>query len=472
VGTWRLPLVQKAPGNSTEYILIRWWIEHVRDRRPAPVTFTMLNRLAELIQRAKPEIGRALRITYPYVFIDECQDTTYAQYDFLTSAFRHEGVKLTAVGDEKQRIMGWAGAKSNIFSQLEADYSARRIPLRCNYRSSPELVRIQQVLARRLDASAVDTESRALDTTPVSGDASQMWLFETEEKESEYIAAWIRRDMETRNRAPRDYVLLVRQTAERFDSQLAPRLGAEGLKIRNESKSVGRSTVQDVLAEPFTSLFQALMRLATRKRDAEAWSSAERTIVLLRGVDASGDGNQGALRRIENQLASFVANLRDQLDVTQLDPHGCASIVDSVVRFADRASIAEVFPEYRYGDNLKVALESIEAHFADSAKLTSSWQEALDLFDGVDCIPLMTVHKSKGLEFDTVVFVGLDDQMWWSYSAEDPEGLATFFVALSRAKKRANFTYCRQRGRRERIAELFELLRQAGVPEVEIADWM
>jgi len=55
--------------------------------------------------------------------------------------------------------------------------------------------------------------------------------------------------------------------------------------------------------------------------------------------------------------------------------------------------------------------------------------------------------------------------------SQDPEGLATFFVALSRAKKRANFTYCRQRGGRERIAELFELLQQAGVPETEIADW-
>ena len=50
-------------------------------------------------------------------------------------------------------------------------------------------------------------------------------------------------------------------------------------------------------------------------------------------------------------------------------------------------------------------------------------------------MPLMTIHKSKGLkEFDTVFVVGLDDNMWWSFKNERMDGLAAFFVALSRAK--------------------------------------
>ena len=78
----------------------------------------------------------------------------------------------------------------------------------------------------------------------------------------------------------------------------------------------------------------------------------------------------------------------------------------------------------------------------------------------------MTVHKSKGLEYDTMIFVGLDDQMWWSYSPHNPEGMATFFVALSRAKQRAIFTFCRARGERVRVAALYDLLSHAGVPEI------
>jgi superfamily I DNA/RNA helicase len=77
----------------------------------------------------------------------------------------------------------------------------------------------------------------------------------------------------------------------------------------------------------------------------------------------------------------------------------------------------------------------------------------------------MTVHKSKGLEYDTIIFLGLDDNSWWSRQAGDVEGLSTFFVALSRAMQRAIFTYCEGRGR-ERVADLYQLLTDAGVPEV------
>ena len=77
-------------------------------------------------------------------------------------------------------------------------------------------------------------------------------------------------------------------------------------------------------------------------------------------------------------------------------------------------------------------------------------------------------HKSKGLEYDTIVFMGLDDQAWWAHKPGDKEGLAAFFVALSRAKQRAIFAFCQQRGQRSKVAELYALLGQAGVPEIAI----
>lgn len=50
----------------------------------------------------------------------------------------------------------------------------------------------------------------------------------------------------------------------------------------------------------------------------------------------------------------------------------------------------------------------------------------------------------------------------------DPEGVAAFFVALSRAKQRAIFAFCQQRGQRNNVAELYQLLTAAGVPEIAI----
>ena len=109
-----------------------------------------------------------------------------------------------------------------------------------------------------------------------------------------------------------------------------------------------------------------------------------------------------------------------------------------------------------------------EGSWNRSANSCQAWADALDAFEGTDCVPLMTVHKSKGLEFDTMVMIGLDDKTWRSYAPDNPEGLATFFVAVSRAKQRFVITHCSQRGSRAQVAPLFDLLRRAGVPETDL----
>jgi superfamily I DNA/RNA helicase len=58
----------------------------------------------------------------------------------------------------------------------------------------------------------------------------------------------------------------------------------------------------------------------------------------------------------------------------------------------------------------------------------------------------MTIHKSKGLEFHTMIFYGLDNRTWWSLTPNRMEELNSFFVALTRAKQRAFFTLCMERG--------------------------
>lgn len=60
----------------------------------------------------------------------------------------------------------------------------------------------------------------------------------------------------------------------------------------------------------------------------------------------------------------------------------------------------------------------------------------------------MTIHKSKGLEYHTVIFVGLDDGAWWSFTNDQVEATAGFFVAFTRAKQRVVFTYGARRATR------------------------
>ena len=93
----------------------------------------------------------------------------------------------------------------------------------------------------------------------------------------------------------------------------------------------------------------------------------------------------------------------------------------------------------------------------------------MDIYEGVHAVPLMTIHKSKGLEYHTVVFVGLDDDAWWSFTNDQSEATAGFFVAFTRAKQRVVFSYCASRGGRTKIAALYQLLTKAGVKTIKVA---
>jgi superfamily I DNA/RNA helicase len=65
-----------------------------------------------------------------------------------------------------------------------------------------------------------------------------------------------------------------------------------------------------------------------------------------------------------------------------------------------------------------------------------------------------------------VIFVGLDDGAWWSFSNDTQEATAGFFVAFTRAKQRVVFSYCASRGTRTKIAPLYDLLTEAGVKTI------
>ncbi len=89
--------------------------------------------------------------------------------------------------------------------------------------------------------------------------------------------------------------------------------------------------------------------------------------------------------------------------------------------------------------------------------------------EGAKALPLMTLHKNKGLEYHTVIFIGLDDSAWWSYAKDTPDATAGFFVAFTRVKQRVIFIYAPDRGARTTTALLYGLLAAAGVQTVFVA---
>lgn len=85
----------------------------------------------------------------------------------------------------------------------------------------------------------------------------------------------------------------------------------------------------------------------------------------------------------------------------------------------------------------------------------------------------MTIHKSKGLEYDVVFFIGLEDGAFWNFNNQKNEDFCTFFVALSRAKKRVDFTFSCNRSSTKyqkqylaNIKEFYKILKESNVVNV------
>lgn len=83
------------------------------------LSFNLIRNLAIEILKYRADIVDLFSFTYPYVFIDEFQDTCSDQYELIKILFKDRGTKLLAVGDINQSIMLWAGAKKQYLKSMK-----------------------------------------------------------------------------------------------------------------------------------------------------------------------------------------------------------------------------------------------------------------------------------------------------------------------------------------------------------------
>ena len=136
--------------------------------------------------------------------------------------------------------------------------------------------------------------------------------------------------------------------------------------------------------------------------------------------------------------------------------------------FAGVERLRRAYPEYRRDTDFHRVRNGFQVLLRECVENAADWSGVLDRFEGKDQVPLMTIHKSKGLEFHTMIFFGLDARSWWSLSPDRGEELNSFFVAFTRAMQRAFFAYCSERG--NAIGWLEQLLLPAGVKQIDGAD--
>jgi len=423
----------------------------------------LLLRAGELLA-ANDGVRAAWRGRFSYVLVDEYQDTNRPQYELVRHLVGPDG-NLTVVGDEDQSIYSWRGADIQNILDFERDFPGARVfRLEENYRSSQRILDAAGALVAR----NVRRKGKTLRAVKGAGDPVRLHEALDEYQEASWVTERIAA-LRARGRA----AVLFRMNAQ-------SRLFEEGLlRLRLPYLVVGgvgfyeRREVKDVLA---------YLRLVHNPRDAVAF----RRVVNVppRGMGAK------ALEEIDHAAAAFsqspweaaqrlvdeaalpsrvLTPLRQFLEVIEtlradaaapaagpglralmerilaLSGYGAALAREDTQESQDRLeNLAELLSAAADYESREEAPSL--AGFLDRAALLS---ETDRLRDDVPVL-LMTLHAAKGLEFESVFVVGLEEGLLpHSRSLSDEAALEEerrlCYVGMTRAKERLHLSWARSR---------------------------
>lgn len=398
------------------------------------ITFNDLVPLAIEILKTSNIARNVIRQTYSDVFLDEFQDCTNLQYELIKLAFQGTSARLTAVGDTKQKIMGWAGALEGIFETFAQDFSAEPLNMYRNFRSKPCLLRLQNKIIQNLEPNSVMPEEL------LRGDEGEILLCEfkndIEEAESivERISEWI-----SNEKIPlHEIAILVSKQAESYAAVIMKNLEEKNISYRNEQQ------LQDISTEPITKLIIDYLLYFYGDREPQSWSRLQEQILPF--VD---DEELEFSKRYD--LQDFIFNQKKIIKKSEKlsGKFSCwRQVISSFLKQLSIETITALSPDYESESRLKELVKLTITKIQELLEKESDLIKVLKSFLDDQAIRIMTIHKSKGLEFHSVIMLAVENETFWGN--KDAERCA-FFVGVSRAKQRLLITYSKERQKPENV---------------------
>ncbi|WP_282775478.1 UvrD-helicase domain-containing protein [Phaeodactylibacter xiamenensis] len=419
------------PVHSSETVVLNVLKEMLKSEQNPVLTFPVLSRLAQLLLNTNSYISQYLLQTYSHIFLDEFQDTTRLQYDLLKTAFLGSNNIVTAVGDTKQRIMLWAGAMDGILGTFKNDFSAKDLPLLMNFRSAPRLIKLQNHLAKELMGSDVECIP-GKDRDEDEGIA-EFWFFDDFTQEASIISKEIRKMVVDEGLDPREICLIYKQRPDLYAEQLQSELRNKGVYARVENE------LQDLLVEPVIQFLICFIYSAFSNDVLD-----ERNFLLREYSRFKKVYDDESFLKLERDIIRKLKKFKKEcLGTSNWDQ--VEKMIRDEIEDISFAVFKSYYPQYNeqtfFDQCINKFLKAIKKGYEENPDLL----DATEKFAGKGCLPIMTIHKSKGLEFSVVFFIGFEDQNFWSYQAQPEEDTCSFFVALSRAKEAVYFTFSRRR---------------------------
>jgi len=395
------------------------------------ITFQDLVPLALEVLR-KSEMARlALAQTYSHVFLDEFQDCTNEQYQLIRQGFLGTGALLTAVGDTKQKIMAWAGALEGIFLTFAADFDAKPLNLYQNFRSKPRLRRMQNEMVKVMDPTAAVADSELVGEEGVIG----FQAFASDDEEAIWLVEKIDNWINKQKIPPSEIAVLIAIKPELYALKLMEQLELRGIPYRDEKQ------FQDLGTEPLARVAVDILKCVFLDRAPEPYA---RLVELCEG--RWSDASNPAAHRLFRQFLEQQRNSVRAKSFAGPTDKMLRSIFDGFENLVGLAALISLSADYSQGAHFDEILEQVFSRLQELLQRGLSMSDALARFSEDGAVRIMTVHKSKGLEFHTVIALGIENQIFFGASDRTRP---TFFVQISRAKDRLVLTCAAHRPRPE-----------------------
>lgn len=392
------------------------------------IQFNDLVPLAIQIFETSQAARNAVRKTYSDVFLDEFQDCTNIQYELVKLAFGYTPIRLTAVGDTKQRIMAWAGALEGIFATFAADFNALPLNMYRNFRSKPKLLRMQNHIIKTMDPESAMAEDQIIGN---DGDID-VCEFDTSVEEAIYLAEQINHLIHEEGVPISEIAVLVRQQPDLYAELLMAELGNRNIPYRNEQQ------MQDLSIEPVARLIVDYLLSLYGSREPAAWQRLMSQLTFNSDISNLDDV------RLDWQM--FIqTNRRSATFLLQIVDNGWPSawnLVEQLLNKYGQSNLMSLSSDYESSERLNEVIAETKLRIEEQFAIEGELVKALNKFSDDQVVRILTIHKSKGLEFDSVILLGVENQTFWG---NQEENRCTFFVGMSRAKRKLILTYARTR---------------------------
>ncbi|EIN8284696.1 UvrD-helicase domain-containing protein [Campylobacter coli] len=401
---------------------------------------------------------------YRYITVDEYQDTNALQYKILKNlCCVHENICV--VGDDDQSIYSWRGAKIENILNFQSEFSnVKLVKLEQNYRSVGMILKA----ANNLISHNKKRLGKTLLCTKDEGEDIQILSSDNEKIESALVAKKIKELLNAGVYAGEIAVLfrinaLSRSIEEAFMKEKIPYKLLSGMRFYERLEIKDLICYLRILINPNDDLsFKRIINRPKRSIGEKALQNLEdyaqkRKISLFEALCES-DGGVGifSLKKAQNEAKKFIQNiykLREYSDLKKM-----------IENFEELFALKEFYALQEDGDERVLNIDEFYASIKEKIKEEpqTTLEDILSEIsllsdqDGIEgeCVYLMSVHASKGLEFDHVFIVGLEEGFFPLNESDIEEERRLAYVAITRAKKCLSLSIAKSRFYRGSRTEL------------------